>query len=82
MDRTLLFGVVAGLGLAALFAGWALGWPGPALVAAAGAWARIQMRLGDVAGRAEAPPDSLTAALPWGAALAAVLAIVWIFLAG
>ncbi|WP_421706455.1 hypothetical protein [Algihabitans sp.] len=82
MDRTLFFGVVAGLGLAALLAGWALGWPGPALVAAAGAWARIQMRLGEVAGRAEAPPDSLTAALPWGAALAAVLAIVWIFLAG
>lgn len=82
MDRTLFVGVVAGLGLAALLAGWALGWPGPALVAAAAAWARIQVRLGEVAGQAEAPPDTLTAALPWGAALAAVLTLVWILLAG
>ncbi|WP_162906589.1 hypothetical protein [Algihabitans albus] len=82
MDRTLFFGVVAALGLAAALAGWALGWPGPALVAAAGAWARLQFRLGEVAGQAQAPPDTLTAALPWGSALAAMVAIAWIFLAG
>ncbi len=95
MDRTLFFGVIAGLGLAAALAGWALGWPGPALVAAAAAWGRIQLRLGAVARGPEAagqrdseaaaaagrPADAVVAALPWGAALAAAFALAWIVLA-
>ncbi|WP_375592835.1 hypothetical protein ABWI00_12290 [Algihabitans albus] len=41
MDRTLFFGVIAAITLAAGLAGLALGWPGPALVTAAAVWVRI-----------------------------------------
>ena len=82
MDRTLLFGVIVAIALAAGLAGLALGWPGPALVTAAAVWVRIQVRLGEVAGRTEARSDTLTAALPWGAGLAAATTIAWMLLAG
>jgi hypothetical protein len=85
MDRTLFFGVVAGLGAAAGLAGWALGWPGPALVAVAAVWARMQFRMGEVArqtgdGAAERP-DAVTAGLTWGAVLAAGVVVLFLVLA-
>lgn len=85
MDRTLFFGAIAALAAAAGLAGWGLGWPGPALVAAGAAWARMQMRLGAVA-RQEAradtgPVDAVTAALPWGAAAAVIVTLAFLVLA-
>jgi hypothetical protein len=90
MDRTLFLGVIAALAAAAALAGWGLGWPGPALVAVGAGWARMQMRLGEVArdgGVSEAlpsepaGPDAVTAALPWGAAAAVLVTLAFLLLA-